>query len=748
MAELFKRDKKIIDILEAVDKNDLLSVLCFGIRKGEKYPPSIRQFCLALHYYSPKAYRKIRKSFNNTLPNTRTIKLWYSNSDVSNEEGIAEKNMMRLEKIVLKYKEENNGQPFCCSLICDEIDIRQQISWDPHNGYTGMASEIPSESGNSDDDNGEPPSKKSKSNESSESTKPISTERTVNSNMAKQAIVYLLNGINVSFEFPVAYWLIRGLNKFQRKHLMKKVIKAVTLAGVKILNLTFDCHPCNAPMCELLGANLNVNDPNNFKTSIENPINGESILIFFDPCHIEKLIRNTLANKKIIYFEKNQKIKWDYIEELYKFSQENDFSVHKINKKHMQWKRNSMNVGIANETLSRSVADALQFLMGSGKKEFDGASCTIKFIRMVDRLFDIFNSKSIIKEDIYKRALNENNKDAVFSFLRSCIDCVQNLYVMEENKRSKTKKMKAILHSRNKAASRGIIINIKSLISIYANIVEEQKLITNIPTYCFQQDPIELFFSRTRARLRENTNPNALQLKGCFRMLQCNIKIEIPGTANCRLFDQDNILTNDRYFSNILIVSSRRPKISMQSLEEAYETHRNAILEDVVLLSEIEVSDPLLDACKKYSIIYTAATIEKKIKTSQFHCTECLNVLFENEKVADFLPSRSFGLPCRSTVDICSHVEKFVKLYDFRKSKVDYNFKVLYCVIFRSINFANVFPNSSFNCDMNHKYAFIKCIVEQYIAIKAAYISKKITLDHQKKICRNQLHKLTLHRGQ
>lgn len=50
----------------------------------------------------------------------------------------------------------------------------------------------------------------------------------------------------------MAYWVINTLDKYERKLLLMKVIKAVTIAGVKIHG-----YSSNISMCELLGANLN-----------------------------------------------------------------------------------------------------------------------------------------------------------------------------------------------------------------------------------------------------------------------------------------------------------------------------------------------------------------------------------------------------------------------------------------------------------------------------------------------------------
>jgi len=45
------------------------------------YSPELRTFALTLHFYSPHAYRYVRKMFNTCLPHPRTIERWYSSMD-------------------------------------------------------------------------------------------------------------------------------------------------------------------------------------------------------------------------------------------------------------------------------------------------------------------------------------------------------------------------------------------------------------------------------------------------------------------------------------------------------------------------------------------------------------------------------------------------------------------------------------------------------------------------------------------
>lgn len=322
-------------------------------------------------------------------------------------------------------------------------------------------------------------------------------------------------------------------------------------------------------MCELFGANLNVFS-NDFQTHFPNPVTNEKIYILLDPCHMEKLVRNTLASRKTFYDQHDKKIEWKYIESLYNYSRTNDFRTHKINKKHIDWKRNAMNVRIAAQTFSLSVANSIEFLMNKNVPEFQGAEPTIKFIRRMDKLFNIFNSKRMNDKHIFKKSLSAENKRIIFDFLEDCIDFFKTIKVVNERigkKRStRGERVVLLLHSRNKCAFRGFIVDAHSLMAMYREYVEEKHFLSNIYTYNLLQDVIEMMFGRIRACGGFNNNPNVQQFIGAFRKMQCNIKIDLSVGSNCRMFDMN--LPENLFYSDIFFVSSKRAKITMD--EHAY----------------------------------------------------------------------------------------------------------------------------------------------------------------------------------
>lgn len=739
-------DEETHETLNMLKNDDLFRVLHHGVKRAEKYSAKVRHFCLSLAAHSPRAYEFIRKTFHNHLPNLRTIRNWYLNSDISGDPGIQEQTVERL-KIIAEEFEKKHGRKLICSLIYDEIHLRQQIIWSLQQlKYIGFVSY------------GE---------------KPGNDQNTV----AKQAIVFLLNGIDVNFEFPVAYYLIDELNMNERRDLVTKIISAVTRCGIKITNLTFDGHSANVPACELLGAKLKINlkvKNRTFKPYIINPITNERIFIIMDPCHMEKLVRNRWAACGVFFDGDGNKIEWRFIEALYNYSCSNDFRTHKLTKKHMQWQRNPMNVRLAVETFSESVASSIEYLMDQHVPEFQGARPTVDFIRKMNRLFDIFNSRHCNDQNIFKRRMCPENKRLISDFFQETTEFFKKLKVEvtfykkvekkggEEGKKERIinrTEILPILHTRHRVAFNGFIIDMASLMAMFEEYVENTHIISSIPTYNLLQDPIEMMFGRIRACGGFNNNPNIQQFMGAFRKIQLNIKIDLSPNSNCRTFDMH--LPENIFYSNIYFVSSRRARVTLD--EQLYESQKDSIL-DIVGYCDYEAiegcdnvdnvlaTSHILDGTSHFMNIYIASQIEQKIlKSNNFHCSGCFRVFDENEKTESIDSHLVQWKPCISTIEICKTAEKFFKLYDIRdseRSEPRYDFKVLYCLIFRSMNFSTLFPKSKFECDASHKYHFIKCIVGQYTATRATQIARQKTLELQETLVRQQYNRLVNAKGQ
>ena len=111
-------------------------------------------------------------------------------------------------------------------------------------------------------------------------------------------------------------------------------------------------------------------------------------------------MRNLLGDYKVICHEgKNGQlhpIKWQYIENLNNLREHLGLSfANKLRKKHILWTRHKMNVCLAAQTLIGSVAEAIEFLRDeAGLGEFEGSEATTQFIKRMNVIFDLLNSRN------------------------------------------------------------------------------------------------------------------------------------------------------------------------------------------------------------------------------------------------------------------------------------------------------------------------------------------------------------------
>ena len=146
-----------------------------------RYSPELRAFALTLHFYSPRAYKYVRKMFNTCLPYSKTISNWYKNVD--GKPGFTQSAFALLESKVQLAKTTGNLVP--CSLVMDEMAIRQHVEWDgtKHHGHVDLGTEM-------DDD-----------------SLPV----------AKEALTFMVVSLKESWKLPVAYFLIDGLSGIEKR---------------------------------------------------------------------------------------------------------------------------------------------------------------------------------------------------------------------------------------------------------------------------------------------------------------------------------------------------------------------------------------------------------------------------------------------------------------------------------------------------------------------------------------------------
>lgn len=729
---------------QKIDSNEVIQCLMNGVKPGEKYSEEVRKFCLTLTYHSPMAYEVVRKKFDNNLPHQRTIRAWFAKSDLDGEPGLSARTLKRLKSCI----EDMDGEPLLCTIVFDEMYIREQILWDDNKmNYVGFIS-YGSYGKESQRNQGEKDKKKKGT------TKPND-----NIPFAKKALNFMLTGINRNFQFPLAYHLVRDLKADELKALVSEYIIKVSECGIKIAQLSFDGDPKNIAICKLFGANLDALDAN-FKPYIENPFDKSIIFLTLDPSHMEKLMRNLLGNHQVLFTGSGKRIEWKYFVDLEKLSKGGSMLTHKLNKKHIEFKQNKMNVRLACETFSQSTADSMRLLKNENHPKFLNCEHTIEFTDMMDKLFNVLNSKTKRHENIFKRALSSQNKDFIFDFAEKTIEYLKSLkkIVIKKVNGGDVKRRMPVLKTINKTPVLGFIMNLTNLRLFYEMFVETNKTLDEVYTITFSEDPVEILHAKLRSRNGHNTNPNVIQYKGAFRRVQCNSAIKAPESANCLAFDLHQMDTFSPE-SDIYFISSRRPKLDILN-DEVFKQNlqlQGDLIQDEMELNEIEGIEEhasIIDGLAGASIAYAARLIERKIETKDFYCDCCKYIFSENLKLTDpFIHTIESKRPCSSTYYICKIVDRFLKHYkpkfiedaengsanEMDGKDYEKDFRVVFYMIFKEIDLSKVYELSDFLGHEEHKFHLIKCIVREYIRIKTSQISKQITLGHQDKLLRTKL---------
>lgn len=249
--------------------NEIVECLVKGIKPGEKYPPSVRNFCMSLNYASPLAYKFVREKFGKNIPHPGTIREWYRHSDLDNSPGIGEKSLDSLRKLAEEM--HSKGNQLVISLLFDEMAILRNMAWcRAQNKFVGLV------------DCG-------------------TVEEGGEFTLANNVIVFMACGMNANFKQPVGYFFIKQLKAPDRAELVKQIITQISNRGVKVATIVFDGFSANGLMCKLLGADIKLqNDEcNEYITHFPNPYDNSNTYIVYDPSHMEKLVRNTLGEYKL-----------------------------------------------------------------------------------------------------------------------------------------------------------------------------------------------------------------------------------------------------------------------------------------------------------------------------------------------------------------------------------------------------------------------------------------------------------------
>jgi hypothetical protein len=268
--------------------------------------------------------------------------------------------------------------------------------------------------------------------------------------------------------------------------LLFRIIISVESQEIQIWAIVFDLG--NSGLLNELGVTTE-------KPYFPNPYDPERpIFAFPDAPHMLKLLRNHLLDQGFTIGEGVEVTKKDLEEILLKDNSELKI-CHKITQQHLDVKGSArQQVRWAAQVLSHTTATALKCF----GKEKQG-----DFIETVNNWFDVMNSRMELGA--------------------SPLKCSYGVY-QEEQDAALQKMLRVIAQTRVKNRKgllpfqKGIIIGIKSLISMFQNLKQVYQ-IRYLRTVCENQDIVENFFSRIRALGATHSHPGPVAARHRIRLL-------------------------------------------------------------------------------------------------------------------------------------------------------------------------------------------------------------------------------------
>lgn len=449
-------------------------------KQSRRYSELTKQFALTLHFYSPRAYRFVRSMF--LLPHPSILRGWVSS--VNCEPGYL--------KEVFNYLKHNTSEKRYlkeCALIFDSMSIRKQLVWNSskkvYSGYVDLGSIVN-----------------------------IDAEE-----LATEALVFQIVSYTEKFKCPIAYFLVNKLSSDIMTEIVRVCILKLFAVGVVVRSVTCDGAAVNIQTLKNLGCSLN---PTNFAPYFKHPANDSNVHAILDPCHMLKLVRNTLAEKKIINCEAGD-VKWDFILKLHYLQESESLKfANSLSGSHVKYHNKKMNVSLAAQTLSSGVADAIEFLECSQHPDFQGSSATVAFIRIIDKLFDVCNSRNVHAKG-FKQPLRAQNVNYWQEFLSHAENFLRTLNIDG---------VCALAHPR-KTFVLGFLMCIHGIRSLSQELLfRDSEPLKYLLTYKLSQDHIELFFSCIRSRFGWNNNPTTAQFQSALRTMLLKNNVTASDKSN------------------------------------------------------------------------------------------------------------------------------------------------------------------------------------------------------------------------
>jgi len=204
------------------------------------------------------------------------------------------------------------------------------------------------------------------------------------SEVATEALVILAVGILGHWKAPVGYFFTNKLTGSVQCQLINQVITEMHYIGFDVVALVMDGLAANKSMALELGCNLNVN---NLSPCFTNPVDAsKSVAIFFDACHMLKLLRNLFHSFQSLYIPDIGVVKFEHVKVLHQAQEREGLrAANKLTTCHVEFERQIMKVKLAAQLFSSSVSKGIKLARNLNIPGFENSEGTENFVAIINR---------------------------------------------------------------------------------------------------------------------------------------------------------------------------------------------------------------------------------------------------------------------------------------------------------------------------------------------------------------------------
>ncbi|XP_043304093.1 DNA transposase THAP9 isoform X3 [Cervus canadensis] len=411
--------------------------------------------------------------------------------------------------------------------------------------------------------------------------------------------------------------ILRTASGYLQAQLLRLTIGKLSDIGITVLAVTSDASAHSVQMARALGIHL---DGDNVKCTFQHPSSSsQQIAYFFDSCHLLKLIRNAFQNFQSIQFI-NGTAHWQHLVELAALEEQELSHMERIPRKLANLKNHILKTNCASQVFSESVVRALECLLSLGLPPFQNCVGTIHFLRLINNLFDILNSRNFYGKEFKGPLLPET-----FNKINHVLTEAKTIFVTLSDTSNNQ-----ILKGKRKLGFLGFLLNAESLKWLYQNYVFPKVMpFPYLLMYKFSQDHLELFLKMLRQVSVTTSNPTCMAFQKAYHNLDTRHRL------------QDEVFLSE--VSSLDISIARRTDLALGTVQREYGV---SIIESLFYKEDIcpdwsdcLLSEALLDlSVRRRNLTSYAGYIANKL-SALLTCEDCLSALYASDLKASKIGS-------------------------------------------------------------------------------------------------------------